>query len=120
MNTYQSLSAVAHNLRTSESELLDLERQSWIRRVAKNGSVFLSGRDAYKTRSFSIFAACNGRMTRSDECLTPKTRRIHWRTFRRFWDDKYRSNFTLSLKPSASFISKSVFEFIAERIFYED
>jgi len=38
--------------------------------------------------------------------------------FRRFWDDKYRSNFTLSLKPSASFISKSVFEFIAERIFF--
>jgi len=50
MNTYQSLSAVAHNLKTSESELLDLERRSWIRRVAKNGSVFLSGRDAYKAR----------------------------------------------------------------------
>jgi hypothetical protein len=50
MNTYQSLSAIAHNLKTSESELLDLERRSWIRRVAKNGSVFLSGRDAYKAR----------------------------------------------------------------------
>jgi hypothetical protein len=36
MNTYQSLSAIAHNLKTSESELLDLERRSWIRRVAKN------------------------------------------------------------------------------------
>jgi hypothetical protein len=50
MNTYQSLSAIAHNLKTSESELLDLERRRWIRRVAKNGSVFLSGRDAYKAR----------------------------------------------------------------------
>jgi hypothetical protein len=50
MNTYQSISAVARNLKTSEIELLDLEQRNWIRRVAKNGNVFLSGRDAYKAR----------------------------------------------------------------------
>lgn len=50
MNTYQSISAVALKLKTSESELLDLEQRNWIRRVAKNGNVFLSGRDAYKAR----------------------------------------------------------------------
>ncbi len=50
MNTYQSFSAVARNLKASESELLDLEQRSWIRRVTRNGSVFLSGRDAYKAR----------------------------------------------------------------------
>lgn len=50
MNTYQSISAIARNLKTSESELLDLEQRNWIRRVAKNGNVFLSGRDAYKAR----------------------------------------------------------------------
>jgi len=50
MNAYQSLSTVARNLQASESDLLDLEQRSWICSVAKNGNVFLSGRDAYKAR----------------------------------------------------------------------
>jgi len=50
MNTYQLLSTVAHNLKASESDLLDLEQRSWICSVAKNGNVFLSGRDAFKAR----------------------------------------------------------------------
>ena len=40
MNTYQSLSAIAHNVKTSESELLDLERRSWIRRVGQEWERF--------------------------------------------------------------------------------
>jgi hypothetical protein len=50
MNNYQSLSTVARNLKASESDLLDLEQRNWICHVAKNGNVFLSGRDAHKAR----------------------------------------------------------------------
>lgn len=50
MTTHQSLSTVALNLKVSESDLLDLEEHSWISSVAKNGIVFLSGREAFKAR----------------------------------------------------------------------
>ncbi len=50
MNTSQLLSTIAHNLKTSESDLLDLEHRNWICCVAKNGNMFLSGRDAFKAR----------------------------------------------------------------------
>jgi DNA-binding transcriptional MerR regulator len=50
MSTHQSLATVARNLKVSESDLLDLEQKGWICRVAKNGSSFLSGRDALKAR----------------------------------------------------------------------
>jgi hypothetical protein len=50
MSTHQSLSTVALNLKVSESDLLDLEEHSWISSVAKNGIVFLSGREAFKAR----------------------------------------------------------------------
>jgi hypothetical protein len=50
MSTYQSLATVARNLKVSESDLLDLEQRGWICSVAKNGNVFLSGRDAFKAR----------------------------------------------------------------------
>lgn len=50
MSTHQSLATVAKNLKVSESDLLDLEQKGWICRVAKNGSFFLSGRDALKAR----------------------------------------------------------------------
>ena len=50
MSTYQLLATVAHNLKVTENDLLDLEQRGWIRSVAKNGNVFLSGRDAFKAR----------------------------------------------------------------------
>jgi DNA-binding transcriptional MerR regulator len=50
MNNYQTVSTVARNLKASESDLLDLEKRKWIHSVARNGSVFLSGKDAYKAR----------------------------------------------------------------------
>jgi len=50
MSTYQSLATIARNLKVSESDLLDLEQQGWISSAAKNGNVFLSGRDALKAR----------------------------------------------------------------------
>lgn len=50
MSTYQPLSTVARNLNVTESDLLDLEQRGWIRSVARNGNVFLSGRDAFKAR----------------------------------------------------------------------
>ena len=50
MNNYQSISTVARNLKASENDLLDLEKQKWIRSVARKGNVFLSGQDAYKAR----------------------------------------------------------------------
>jgi hypothetical protein len=50
MNSYQSIETVARSLKASETDLLDLEQRTWIRSVAKNGIVFISGRDAYKAR----------------------------------------------------------------------
>lgn len=50
MTTHQLISTVSVNLKATETELLQLENQQWIRTVEKNGSLYISGLDAYKAR----------------------------------------------------------------------
>lgn len=50
MTTYQLISTVSGNLGATETDLLQLQDQRWIITVEKNGSRYISGRDAYKAR----------------------------------------------------------------------
>jgi len=50
MTTHQLLSTIARKLNVSEGALAEFERNNWIKSVAKNGHVYLSGSEALKAK----------------------------------------------------------------------
>jgi hypothetical protein len=50
MKTYRPLATAASNARTDEETLLAFQRAGWIEIVRKDGRVFISGQDEYRSR----------------------------------------------------------------------